>query len=75
MNHAAASEHLPDLLIESDVELLGHVRGCHHCQQRLFRLQRVQSLLQQARRRRGRSRARSFAVAVAAIAADLVAAL
>lgn len=66
MNHEDAWERLPDLLTENDLELLGHVRECHRCQRRLFRLQRVHSLLRAAPQRRRRRALIGIAAAIAA---------
>ncbi len=73
MNHRAAYERLPDLLVDrDDPDLVAHLARCHDCQQRLFRLTQVDRMLRSAgtrRRRRLRGRAVGAASAAAALAA------
>ena len=71
MNHRAAYERLPDLLVDrDDPELVAHLARCHDCQQQLFRLTQVDRMLRGvgARRRRLRGRAVGAATAAAALA-------
>ena len=73
MNHRAAHERLPDLLVDrDDPELVAHVAACHDCQQQLFRLTRVDRMLRAAgvrRRRRVRGRRTAAVALIAAVAA------
>ncbi len=77
MTHEAAWERLPDLLLDRDDRgLLAHVRSCHLCQARLFRLARVDRALRgnRAPSRQGRVRHQIVATAVAIVVAAAAAA-
>lgn len=77
MTHEAAWERLPDLLLDRDDRgLLAHVKSCHLCQARLFRLARVDRVLRgnQAPSRQGRMRRQIVATAMASVVAAAAAA-